>query len=534
MTNLFALEFRLLCRGLRPFAPVLSILVPVALLAMLSHEEITPEKLAGWALFPTLLLAVAGTVTAQAGESMAWLAPLRHFSRVWSRAALFAVIGAFMAGLILALHAVTGTTPREPWILLALHLWLVFQAGGLLLLFATDVTRRQHAVISAIAVVIAILPACAVTSMHVARGFPAAWLAVEAAAWAILLGLNLLVHRDLEPGRSLLGMNVMEEAPVPPTEPAPLPKPAGMVLDRRPDPVPVLSRGLWSYKVVWLFSIGWMLIALLPDPVLYAVFGLLCMTLLVQRALGHWAPFQASPVSRRLVLRRLFAPIFLLWALTLVIQCATPWILTPSVLNYRGDRFSLPDFKRDIDTHLPPVLQKYPASDEPLPRDPDQVAALMSRAFRLSYGLEVPPADILAVRASVPGDSHKEWLLEVERRWKTPILAWVLQWRLATGLFVLTAGLLTLVEALWGSWPRVLIRALKGIGMLFWFLPLLVLGFGWLLSHAPRPLRELYAELFDRPWIALAFLGIVSLLLGLRHVRTFCRSAITPTPLQSM
>jgi hypothetical protein len=250
------------------------------------------------------------------------------------------------------------------------------------------------------------------------------------------------------------------------------------------------------------------------------------------RVLQHWAPFQATPISRKVVLRRLFIPILLLWALTLGIQSGTLWYENPTVVGYYGDGFKLPPIKRECEEFLPPQFQTNShGSSRTLPGSREKVAALMSQALRLSYGIDVSADEILAVHPPVSPDKSEDsiryaWLRDVENRWEGPIRRQLLQWRIAAGLMLLLAGLLSMTTILRGRLPRPLTQTFQWLLAAFFMLPACWSWIAASLPRIPRPIQTLYGDVFDRPWILIAVLLPLTVLVLIRHARVFCAGTL--------
>jgi hypothetical protein len=96
-------------------------------------------------------------------------------------------------------------------------------------------------------------------------------------------------------------------------------------------------------------------------------------------------------------------------------------------------------------------------------------------------------------------------------------------------LFVLVTGLLTVIETLPGRLSPGFVRAVRQISAAICFLPIFSLGFGKVYSMLPKPVLEVWARIFDRPWIVLTGLSVLSLVLLGRHAVAFCRSAVIST-----
>jgi hypothetical protein len=161
----------------------------------------------------------------------------------------------------------------------------------------------------------------------------------------------------------------------------------------------------------------------------------------------------------------------------------------------------------------------------------------MSLALRVGYGIDVPADEILALRPAVPLDGsmdpvQREWLRDVERRWEAPMRWKLLQWRIAAGLFVLLAGLVSISTMLRARLPRWLTQAFSWLLALSFLVPVCSASLLNLLPRIPRPLHALYGELFDRPWILTAVLLPLSLLLLIRHARVFCVHSVDLPPIQ--
>jgi len=538
MTALLALEFRLLWRSLRSLQ-YLWILLPIIAILQRGYGKQSLAGLAGVILMPVMGLCLSAT---QSAESIGWLAPLRHAARIWSRLVFISAIALLSAGLLLTYCVMTGETLREPLVQMSGHLGLLVLSELLLLLLAKDLTRLRHPAVVAICTMVALTPGAGLLSLHFLIGFPAWTLGAEAIAGVALLKLAFVVNRGLEPTTRALVFQQQENAPLPhsPQDPVAA-RPAATrtpraILDRRPNISRVLFGELFTYITFWLIPAGWLAVSFIPESFIGAIFGLIGFWLLLQSILAHWAPFQVAPISRPRVLLQLHAPLLTLWAVTVAIQCGTLWYHTPTILNRYGYRFSLPTLKRENVASLPAIFRdRTDDGARRFPSDRKEVAALMSRGLRVSYGLEIPAADILVVEGTAISDAtissvQADWLRAVERRWEWPIRWRLLQWRLVMGLFVLVAGLLTAMENLPGrSSPR-LVRTFGRIGAAICFLPLFALSFGKVFSMLPKPVLELWARIFDRPWILLTGMAAVAVILLGRHAVAFCRSAVISPP----
>lgn len=552
MTALLALELRLLWRSMRSLR-YLWILLPIIAMLQRSYGKQTLESLAGWILMPVMGLCLSAIGTTQSAESVGWLVPLRHAARIWARLVLISAMALLSTGLLMTYSVMTGETLREPLFQMSGHLGLLVVADLLLLFIVQDLTRLQHPAVVTICTLVALIPGGLLWILHFSIGLPAWTIGAEAVALAALLKLSLVINRDLEPTTRALTLKQQENAPLPHSPPdpvdrgleprpeatvaarpaaSPLPRASRAILDRRPNIGRVLFGELFSYVTFWLIPPGWLAISFIPDPFIGAILGLFAFSVLFQNILAHWAPFQAAPISRPRVFLQLHAPLLALWAVTVAIQCGTLWYHTPTILNRYGDRFSLPTLKRENEVSLPEVFRDVSFSPGgQLPPAPEEVAALMSRGLRVSYGLDIPAADILAIRSPetptvATSYVHADWLRAVERRWDWPIRRRLLQWRLVMGLFVLVTGLLTVMENLPGrSSPR-LVRTLRQVAAVICFLPLFALSFGTIFSMLPKPVLELWARIFDRPWILLTGMAAVAVILLGRHAVAFCRSAV--------
>jgi hypothetical protein len=549
MTALLALELRLLWRNMRSLG-FLWILLPIIATLQRSYGKQSLESLAGWILMPVMGLCLSAIGTTQSAESIGWLVPLRHAARIWARLVLISALALVSAGSLTTFCVMTGETLREPLVQISGHLGLLIVAGLLLLFIVQDRTRLQHPAVVMISSLAALIPGGMLWIVHFSIGLPAWTIGAEVVALAALLKLSFVVNHNLEPTTRALFLKEKENAPLPHSPPdpvdrgpehrpeatiaarpaaSPLTRASRATLDRRPSVGPIISGGFFSY---WLIHAGWLAISFIPEPVIVSILGFFAFSVLLKGVLSHWAPFQAAPISRPRVLLQLHVPLLTLWAVTVAIQCGTLWYHAPTILNRYGDRFSLPTLKRENEVSLPAIFRD--STDDgarQFPSDRKEVAALMSRGLRVSYGLDIPADDILAIRN--PGTPnvatpsvHADWLREVERRWEWPIRRRLLQWRLVMGLFVLVTGLLTVMETLPGRSPPRIVRTLHWIVAVICFLPLFALSFGKVFSMLPKPVLEFWARIFDGPWILLTGMAAVVVILLGRHAVAFCRSAV--------
>jgi hypothetical protein len=553
MAALIALEFRLLWKSSRAGLPYVAFIVPVFLSSLWSSENTRMESLAPFLVIPALLLTVSGLVSIQNAEKLAWLAPLKRLARIHARLWLFSVLASLHVAVIFAFYLVMGSRPVEPWGLLAVHLWLCFLGTGLLLFALAHMTRSQHAFLQTLAFIVGVAPGFGMSAGHVVSGAPLWTLGMEAGIVFMLLVFNFLLHLEMEPVSRLPNVEAAETPrldrapatsesgsiaapeplPFPPRRaPTSLPVPAVPRLDHVADPGPVLVGSLFAYVSVWLGIGGCIAGSFVPVPLFYLITEFLLLQMIVIRVFQHWAPFQWTAIPRQTVLRRVFIPILLLWAITLGIQGATILYDRPSVLNYSVDGFSLPFFKRDFVVYLPAPFQSSGSSrDRELPASAREVAVLMSQALHTGYGIAIPQEEILAMRPSettdsVPGQVRSAWLRDVEQRWESPIRLRLLQWRIAAGLFALLMLLTSVSTTLRGRMSRWANRLLQWVFTPLFLWPLFSPFYSRVVPLIPARLRVLYGEVFDRPWILIALLLPAVSLLLIRHAVVFCVSPV--------
>ncbi len=550
MAALLALEFRLLWRVCRAKFWYSGYFILLIVMGIISKRNVPMATVGSWVLLPGFFFTISGMVSIMRAETLAWLVPLKIPARLHARMALVSMLGLLHGAVCLALFPLTKNTPIEGWPALALHLWLCFAVSCFLLFAFADLTRNQHSIIQTLAFVIGISPGYGMSIAHMVSGAPPWTFAAEAGFLGLLLAWNLHFHRDMEPARGVRSTDVSDlPRPVAPAlaqfqvvasalvplqrraAPAPLPTPASPRLDHVADPGPVLFGSLFSYVSVWLCIGAWLLVSFIPFSGLYFILGYACFGSLLTRALRTWAPFQWTPIPRSVVLRRLFCPILVFWALTLAIQCATLWYERPTVLNHSADGFSLPIVKRECEEFLPPQFDpNLLRPGREMPKSPAAIASLMSQALRVSYGLDVPAEDILAIRPPEspdrnPDENRAVWLHDVERRWQTPIRMMLLQWRIVAGLLLLLFTLTTLAPVFPGRLPRWMLRVAPWIIVPAGWVPMFLFIDQKFNPRLPAGLRALYSGIFDRPWILVALLLVASGLLLRRHAREFCVSS---------
>ena len=118
------------------------------------------------------------------------------------------------------------------------------------------------------------------------------------------------------------------------------------------------------------------------------------------------------------------------------------------------------------------------------------------------------------------------WLRDVENRWEGPIRRKLLQWRIAAGLLLLLAGLISVSTILRGSLPRWLTQTFQWLLAALFMIPACWTWIAPYLPRLPRPLHALYADVFDRPWILIAVLLPLTVLILIRHARVFCAGGL--------
>ena len=521
MTALIALQLRLIWRAapyFLKFAWFFLLLCAVGLFAADNVER--------WQMGMTMMVAfffiVGGLVATGSVDGFFWLAPLRQSARMGTRLVLLGAGGLLCVGLLLGLHAWFRQAPIEPWPRLALHLWLCWVAGGFLVFVAGDLTRDSHPAVNGGAILISVAPAMTLMQLHVNTGLPALSLLAEGIAAVALFWLNFVVTRHQEmffPKGSSATDELPSPAPMPPAtvRPVALPRPSRIVLDHTADPSPVLHGSLFSYASTWIYLFSWLAIAFLPIGLVYAWFAMMVMSMALRQRLEHWRPFQATPLPRRVAFRWLIGPVLGFWALTVIIQCATVSMTSADVLDERGETFELPSVLRESREKLPAELR-----GARIPEDPREAAALLSRALKVSYGLDVPASEILARRSGV---DPWAWLKKEERRWTGTIRWRQIQGRLAAGFLVAAYALFTLVWMLRGRWSETVIQLSATINLLVWMGPFAV---NYLHKWLPEGLWSIYGAVFDRPWAFAAAMAVLSAALLVRHYRVFCTSAVHP------
>ena len=152
----------------------------------------------------------------------------------------------------------------------------------------------------------------------------------------------------------------------------------------------------------------------------------------------------------------------------------------------------------------------------------------MSEAYRVSYGLEVSPGQIL--RAPTPPDvvDTAGWLRTVERRYEPVVSRRVFEWRLLAGTALLAMALLSMIQLLPGRIPRWIRGPLVTGNFVLPMVILLLLSLesNVIANYMFAPLRPLYVAIFDRPGTLTFALAVLSVALYLRHLRVFRTSEI--------
>jgi hypothetical protein len=568
MAALIALQLRIAWRGtpLTLRALVFFLLIP-GIHALISKQAdqtgLVSIGVAGLAFFLFGAAAASGTA-----EPITWQVPLPRPVRAWARIFLLVIGGTVHTAIVLGLYRGLGFSPPEGWSLLGANLWFCCVGGGLLLFLASDLTRARHTLLQAIALVLGFVPGTVLWAVHLSQGLHSGFLIGEILAAVGLCWLNLVVNRDLElHARLTVPKGELDDytRPIAPPLPEPRSSPPAATLDRSTAPIvrsapssrrlldrtpsvtPVLFSSLFSHVWVWILGGLWLVASFIPVAFVHALYALMFLPLLLQGVLNHWQPFQASPLSRRAVFLRLLSPVLGLWALTMVLQGTSIWLSTPPTLleierstpftedgqfqTHERALFALPSAKRDPDAAISPQLLLWKSWEREIPQPPEQAAALLSEAFRVSYGLGVPASEILAlhppgglVRGRDPAQT--DWLRKVERRW-SPAVRWRhTEWKLLIGVAGLVLSLFSLLSTLRGRCPR-------WIAISFPFLsatvPMLLLFFYPQGSNESLflPMAWLRRNAYDHPGLLIAALAALAALLLYRHLRVFSSGEIT-------
>lgn len=417
---------------------------------------------------------------------------LHHLLVLAFAAALPAVLAAWMAGppsgLIAGLAALGG--------------WTLF-------LLAAQAARRWHPWIYAgLMATLAFLPLAAIGVLVWIDPTPA-WIAVEAAVVGLLALAYLRASDGMEYGGTALLQLGEPRARASST-------PTAVTITheaRRPAPLRILFKAAYARWVVLFFAAAGLPLAALPG---FSLTVAVMFALAIQWPLMVWTDFQAAPLPRPKAFLTLMAPLFGYWFLTLALSAVV-------FVAHKDTDF---DWSSDADVALG-YPEGWNVSDRldlkggalyRIPSDPSAAASSVSRYLERVFSLNVPPAEILALRPEGTSAATPEWMQAVESSLRPRIRA------VAVWLAVLTS-LEVLILMLVGSSIYYLPRRssiVYGAGMAALvltanLLPGLREGSA---GHLPYYYREIHLA---RPELWAAVLSAACVLLVMRHYAAFCR-----------
>jgi len=515
MTALMGLQFRIIRRGMVGFAQGASLFLVVAAALAFSRSGPRDEAFTTAAAIPLALALIGLSIAASSAETMAWFVPLAPTARVWARLGLFALSGVATTSLILIAMGLCHVAPKVDWYSLAMSLWVCWVGGGLLVLFMGDFTRSANPGIATLGLLAAGAPGIGMSCYHLVEKLPWEILFAEAAVTAVVFVLSLVTLPDEELHRS--GEMPSTEAPPAPATPA--------KLDRVASLAPVMWWAIFRYRITWTMAVITLLLSLFPSATGLAIFSLIFTLFGFQGALNYWRPFQATPLSRPKAFFMLTGPTLALWALSLGLQSISfpLWERDPLIQELPGHEpgtigLRLPRPRRNPDAEISPLLRK--SGGAMVPDAPEQAAALVNEFYKVSYGLDVPAHQILALRE---GQSTRPWLEAVERRWSGAVSSRLIEWRILLSTAMLTCALLAMGNLLPGRWPAWLHDIVSSAATL---IPMMVFVVHSLevnvMAMLAAPFRPVYVAVFDRPLMLAGVCGVVSVALYLRHLRVFC------------
>lgn len=525
MGALLALQFRLMWRGTSTFLRMFVGFFIVSVVMALAKDKADRDAVSGLIAGPLGFLAIGISAAISSCESMAWFTPIPRSARTWARLAILALTGIPVTAMILALA--TSVRLSVPAAQLAANIWLCWIGGGLLLLFLDDLIQARHPATQILCLALGVAPGIAMTCYHIAERCPWEVILAEQGVIAVLVALTRIVNVDTEQTRLSVFPKTWRPGEAKPEAPEAAASPStSRKLERVPSIAPILLRGLSDSRAIVTLFIFWILTSAVPLVTPYAMFGLVILPISFQAALNCWRPFQSVPLSRSKVFVLITAPILVAWALIVVVHGLSSWAFAPTELvrtEPDGLHWTLPAAKRSPNADLSGKFRRGP-----LPRDPERLAVLMSEAYRAAYGLEISPAQILAV--PVPADivDNDAWLQRVQKHFEGAVSRRILEWRLLMGLALLAMGLLSLIGPLPGrfpSWIRWIILS-GGILVPMVVLVLLSLETNLISSYLPALLRPAYLAVYDRPRTLAAVFAVISVALYLRHIRVFRTSEI--------